>query len=84
MAANVPPKIKPLNFNIPVTDGKGQMHPQFQQQMVALAQRVNSPVSTSAPATSASPGIPLSLATDGTFLYINLGGVWKRITLSAF
>jgi hypothetical protein len=85
MSANIPPKMRPLNFNDPIVNKDGKMTPEWQQHMQALQQRLEGPVSSTAPATSASPGIPLSLATDGNFLYLNLGnGSWKRITLVAF
>jgi len=82
---SVPPKVSPFQYNSPIADKNGMVTQSWQQQLNGLLQRVEGPVSSTAPASSSAAGTPLSLATDGSFLYVNLGnGTWKRITLVAF
>lgn len=82
---SVPPKSSPLQFNLPFVNQAGFVQPQWQQILSSLQQRIEGPVSSVAPASSTAPGIPYSLSTDNSFLYLNLGnGTWKRIALVAF
>ena len=83
----VPPKSRPFNYSQPLVGEKGQAHPEWQQMFQTIQQRLDGPVSTAAtavPATSADPGLPGAIMTDGNFLYINIGGSWMRVALVAF
>jgi hypothetical protein len=83
----VPPRSRPFNYNQPLVGKEGQVHPEWQQAFQTIQQRLDGPVSTAlaaVPATSADPGLPGAIITDGNFLYINIGGSWMRVALSAF
>ncbi len=83
----VPPKSRPFNFTYPMVGEGGKVHPQWQEAFTAIQQRLDGPVSTAAaavPASSAVSGLPGAIITDGSFLYINIGGSWKRVALAAF
>jgi len=87
---SVPPKVSPFQYNSPIADKDGKVTDSWQRQLNGLLQRVEGPVSSTAPATSSAAtagiaNIPFSMQTDGSFLYVNLGnGTWKRIALVAF
>lgn len=87
MAQQVPPKSRPFNFTLPWTGEGGALHPEHQQALTSIQQRLDGPVSTAVgavPANSAAPGLPGAIITDGSFLYVNIGGSWVRVALSAF
>jgi hypothetical protein len=83
---SVSPKFSPPQFNNPLIDQKtGLMSEYWQRWIIALVQRLEGPVVSTAPAISSTAGTPFSLATDGTYLYVNItGATWKRLTLVAF
>lgn len=85
MSANVPPKMRPPNFNDPVVDKNGKLTPEWQQFFIAFMQRIEGPVATATPASATAPGIPLSLTTDDVHVWL-LGsdGTWRKLTLLAF
>jgi hypothetical protein len=83
---SVSPKFSPPQFNNPLIDQKtGLLTEYWQRWIISLVQRLEGPIVSTPPATSATPGTPFGLATDGTYLYINIdGATWKRITLVTF
>ena len=85
--APVPPKSRPFNFTLPWVGDDGKMPKEHQDALVAIQQRLDGPVSTAAsavPASSASPGLPGAIITDGIHLFVNVGGSWIRFTGSTF
>lgn len=85
MSANVPPKMRPFNFNDPIADKEGKATVEFQQFMQAVLQRLEGPVATATPASATAPGIPLSMQTDDVHVWL-LGsdGTWRKWVLLAF
>lgn len=86
MANSVPPKIKPLNFNMPLVgqDGKS-VHPTWQKVLVDLQNRAQGPVSTTVPTVSGSPGLPGQVAADLNFVYIFCSdNQWRRAAIALF
>jgi hypothetical protein len=83
----VPPKSRPFNFTKPLVDETGRLSDEHQQAFTSIQQRLDGPVSTAAgavPANSAAPGLPGAIITDGSFLYVNIGGSWVRVAVSTF
>lgn len=76
----------PALYRTPIVDpATGLTTWVWTQAFQALAQQLLSPVSTSAPASSAATGTAGQIATDSNFLYVCIGtNSWKRIALSAF
>ena len=84
MSGQQPPKTQPFNFEMPLVGKDGKIHPAWQQNMIALMQRLEAPVATIAPGEpAAGTGRPGQIQTDGSFLYVNIGGgTWKKATLA--
>lgn len=86
MAQQVPPKSRPFNFTLPWTGEGGALHPEHQQALTSIQQRLDGPISTAAgaiPTASTDPGLPGQIITDSTYLYVNVGGSWIRFLKDA-
>lgn len=90
MAQQVPPKSRPFNFTLPWTGEGGALHPEHQQALTSIQQRLDGPISTAAgaiPTASTDPGLPGAAIVDGVdTLYVNFGPPtgWIKFTGTTF
>lgn len=68
----------------PLVDEKGSLTRASRNWFTEIWNHVRAPARTVPPVTSSDRGVEGQLSFDTNFLYVNIGGQWKRVPLNSF